>query len=214
MPGSGGSAGPVSHAESAQDEDMQPALSDTRFVLKRYGRVTSGRYRLNGLRQGMPLLFIKEQAEELSPLSTARVFEDEEQTREVLTLIDVESGGIEQEVVDAETGKKVGSIGLAVDASGDFVKDTWLVSDAAGKPVGKVLSRRSNRPVARAADAEPPQDMDITFGGALVGRLREKTNVVGYELAIDFSMDAANLLDRRLGLAVAIFAAFDKAKIE
>ena len=194
---------------------MQPALSENGFVLKRYGRITAGRYRLYGLRHDKPLLFIEEKAEELSPLSTAHVYEDEEKKREILALIDCESGGIEQEVVDAETGKKIGGIGLAVDAAGDFIKDTWLISDAAGKPVGKVLSKRSNRPVARATpDAEPPQEMDISFGGALVGQLREKTNVVGYELALDFSMDVAHLLDRRLGLAVAIFAAFDKTKVE
>jgi hypothetical protein len=194
---------------------MHPALSDNGFVLKRCGRVTAGRYRLYGLRHDGPLLFIEEKAEELSPLSTAHVYEDEEEKREVLTLRDSESGGIEQEVIDVETGQKIGRIGLAVDAAGDFVKDTWLIGDAEGKPLGKVLRRQSRRPVARVTpDAEPPQEMDLTFGGALVGQLREKTNVVGYELAVDFSMDVARLLDRRLGVAVAVFAAFDKTKAE
>jgi hypothetical protein len=194
---------------------MHPALSDSGFVLKRYGRITAGRYRLCGLRHDRPLLFIEEKAEELSPLSTAHVYEDEDEKREILTLTDSESGGIEQEVRDAETGETVGRIGLAVDAAGDFVKDTWLISDAEGKPIGKMLGKRSGRPVACARpNTEPLQEMDISFGGALVGQLREKANVVGYELAIDFSIDVAHLLDRRLGLAAAIFAAFDKTKEE
>ena len=194
---------------------MHPALSDSGFVLKRYGRVTAGKYRLYGLRHDGPLLFIEEKAEKLSPLSTAHVYEDEEEKREVLTLTDSESGGIELEVIDAEAGEKIGAIGLAVDADGDFVTDTWLISDAEGKPLGKLLRKHSSRPVTRTApDAEPPQEMDLTFGGAIVGELREKANVVGYELAIDFSMDVAHLLDRRLGLAAGVFAAFDKAKAE
>jgi hypothetical protein len=168
---------------------MQPAFSETGFVLKRYGRVAAGRYRLHSVGHDEPLLFIEERADDLSPLSTAHVYEDEE-----------ESSGIEQAVVDAETGKKVGSIGLAVDEAGDFVSDTWVICDAAGKPVGKALRQVSDRFVARVTpDSEPPQEMDIACGAVLVGRLRERTNVVGYQLAVDFSMDVARLLDRRLG---------------
>jgi hypothetical protein len=195
--------------------DMQPAFSETGFVLKRYGRVAAGRYRLHSVGHDEPLLFIEERADDLSPLSRAHVYEDEAETREVLTLVDVESSGIEQAVVDAETGKKVGSIGLAVDEAGDFVIDTWVICDAAGKPVGKALRKVSDRFVARVTpDSEPPQEMDIACGAVLVGQLRERTNVVGYQLAVDFSMDVARLLDRRLGLAVAIFSAFDKPKSE
>lgn len=49
--------------------------------------------------------------------------------------------------------------------------------------------------------------MYITLGENLVGELRQKSKMIGYELTIDFSMDTTHLLDRRLGLAAAIFVA-------
>ena len=116
-------------------------------------------------------------------------------------------------MVDAETGQKLGAIGLAVDDAGDFVEGTWLICDGAGNPVGKAVGKHSERPVvSEAPEVQSPQDIDIVCGGALVGQLRQKVNVVGYQLAIDLHMDAARLLDRRLGLAVAIFAAFDRGR--
>jgi hypothetical protein len=200
---------------SHRNRDMQSFLSDSAFVLKRHGGATAGRYRLYSMQQTEPLLFIEEKSGGMSPLSTAHFYEDEQEQREVLTLTDVEQSGIEQEVVDAETGEKIGTIGLEVDDAGDFVGDTWVIRDAAGDAVGRVLRKRGNNPVPKGVlRAEPPQEMELTFGSAVVGQLRERTNVVGYELAIDFRMDAARLLDRRLGLAVAVFAACDKTKSE
>jgi hypothetical protein len=35
--------------------------------------------------------------------------------------------------------------------------------------------------------------------------------MVGYELQINFSMDSGHLLDRRLGIAAAVFAAYHQS---
>jgi hypothetical protein len=192
---------------------MQAALSDDMFVLKRYGRISGGKYRLYGLRQNRPLLYVEEEAADFPPVGLIHVYEDEEKKQEALTLVDSEALGVEIEVTDAESGANVGRIALAVDDAGDFIADTWLITDGTGKPVGKVLQKVGRRPVARAApDAEPLQALDITIGGALVGELREKANVVGYELSLDFHMDAAHLLDRRLGFAMAILAALSRGR--
>jgi hypothetical protein len=194
---------------------MHAALSDAGFVLKRHGRISGGKYRLHGLRHGNPLLYVQETPGSFPEPTVTRAYEDEEQTRQVLTLTDAESTGTEMEVADGETGEPVGRIALAVDDSGDYIEGTWWIADVGGRPVGKVLAKKTRRPVAlQAPGAPPPQAMDITVGGALVGELRQKANVVGYELALDFSMDAANLLDRRLSLAMAIFAALDQGRAE
>jgi hypothetical protein len=192
---------------------MHAALSDGAFVLKRHGRISGGKYRLYGLRHDEPLLFIEETTGEFPEPSVTRAYEDEQQKREILALTDVESTGTEMDVTDAETGQRVGRIALAVDAGGDYIEGTWSITDAGDRPVGKVLARKTGRPVASATPAAgPPQAMDIAVGGAIVGELRQKGNVVGYELALDFTMDVANLLDRRLGLATAIFAALDQGR--
>jgi hypothetical protein len=62
------------------------------------------------------------------------------------------------------------------------------------------------------ADNELPQKLDIKIGEAVVGELRQKVKIIGYELNVDFSMDTSNLLDRRLGIAAAIHAALHHGK--
>ncbi len=190
---------------------MHAALSDSAFVLKRHGRLSGGKYRLYGLRHDEPLLFIEETTGAFPEPSVIRAYEDEQRTREILALADIESTGTELDVTDAETGQRVGRIALAVDAGGDYIEGVWSIADADDTPVGKVLARETGRPVTNAMPgAALLQAMDITVGSAIVGELRQRGNVVGYELALNFRMDVANLLDRRLGLATAIFAAIDQ----
>jgi hypothetical protein len=194
---------------------VHAALSDNAFVLKRHGRISGGKYRLYGLRHDEPLLFIEETTGEFPEPSVTRACEDERQKCEILTLTDAESTGAEVDVTDAETGKRVGRIALAVDDAGDYIVGVWSITDAEGGPLGKVLARKAARPLVSAAPgAAAPQAMDIVVGGAIVGEMRQKGNVVGYELALDFRMDVANLLDRRLALATAIFAALDQGRAD
>ncbi len=144
-----------------------------------------------------------------------RVYDDVQQQREILTLTDAESTGAEMEVSDPATGERVGGIALTVDAAGDYVEGAWSITDADGQLVGKVLARKTGRAVGGASPgAGSPHAMDITVGGAIVGVLRRKSNVIGYELSVDFFMDVANLLDRRLGLAAAIFAALEHGRTD
>jgi hypothetical protein len=194
---------------------MHVAFLESEYILKRYGRISGGKYRLYSVPDDAPLLFIEEDTESISPLNTTHVYVDEGNTHKVLTLTDSEDSGIAMEVIDAEVRRTIGGIAMAVDAAGDFIKDAWVITDAGGNIIGKVLGKTSGRFGARAASgAEPPQRMDVTFGGALVGELRQKVNVVGYELLIDFRADVAQLLDRRLGIAAAIFTALQQGKVE
>jgi hypothetical protein len=52
-----------------------------------------------------------------------------------------------------------------------------------------------------------PQNYDISVGGTTVADLKQRFNLFRYELDIDFSMDTANQLDRRLGIAAGILLA-------
>ena len=51
------------------------------------------------------------------------------------------------------------------------------------------------------------QNYDITMGQNVVADLKQRFNLFRYELDIDFSMDTANKLDPRLGIAAAILLA-------
>jgi hypothetical protein len=57
-----------------------------------------------------------------------------------------------------------------------------------------------------------PQNYDLTLGGKRVADLRQRFNLFRYELDLDFSMDSARRLDRRLGLAAGILLAAIEGK--
>ncbi len=57
-----------------------------------------------------------------------------------------------------------------------------------------------------------PQNYDITFGETRVADLKQRFNLLRYELDIDFTMDIAHLLDRRLGVAAGILLAAIEGK--
>jgi len=57
-----------------------------------------------------------------------------------------------------------------------------------------------------------PQNYDISFGEARVADLKQNFNLFRYELNLDFSMDVARILDRRLGLAAGILLAAVEGK--
>jgi uncharacterized protein YxjI len=57
-----------------------------------------------------------------------------------------------------------------------------------------------------------PQNYDLPLGGERVADLRQRFNLFRYELDLDFSMDSARRLDRRLGLAAGILLAAIEGK--
>jgi hypothetical protein len=52
-----------------------------------------------------------------------------------------------------------------------------------------------------------PQNYDVLIQDRRVADVRQRFNLIRYELELDFSMDAAQQLDRRLGLAAGILLA-------
>ncbi len=59
-----------------------------------------------------------------------------------------------------------------------------------------------------------PQNYDITFGTTRVADLKQNFTLFRYELNLDFSMDVARMLDRRLGIAAGILLAAVEGKQE
>jgi hypothetical protein len=57
-----------------------------------------------------------------------------------------------------------------------------------------------------------PQNYDLTLGGTRVADLRQRFNLFAYQMDIDFSMDPARRLDRRLGIAAAALLAIIEGK--
>jgi hypothetical protein len=192
---------------------LHAVLSQTRYVLKRQGLAISGKYRLYGLQNDVPLLFIEEKTQWIPPDVTTHAWSDEQKKQEILTLKQSDNKLFHTEVSDAETGQKLGGLGMAADTVSEIVKDAWHITDTDDKPIGKVFEKSATQSFLRQMLANDlPQQMNITVGDTLVAELRQKVKMMGYELTLDFSMDAAHLLDRRLGIAAAIFIALHQGK--
>ncbi len=192
---------------------MNPVFSETGYILKRQGLSLGGKYRLFDQSSDKPLLFIEEKVKLLPPSTTVHVYADEKKRHEVLTLKDSPAEEVDLDVIDAESGQKIGGIGVAADNTVEIIKDAWHILDAEDKPIGKVYEKSTGQSILRQAlGNDLPQQLDITVGETLVGQLRQKVKMMGYELTIDFSPDIAHLLDRRLGIAAAIFVATHQGK--
>lgn len=194
---------------------MHAEFLQTGYVLKQQGLSIGGKYRLYSPQGDEPLLFIEEKTKWLPPSTTTHVYADEKKKQEILTLKDSPADDVDLDVIDAESGQKIGGLGMSAENVSEIFKDAWLITDAAGQPIGKVFEKSAGRSVLRGLlDNELPQQLEITAGDTLVGTLRQKSKIAGYELVIDFSMDVTHLLDRRLGMAAAIFVALHHGKEE
>jgi hypothetical protein len=194
---------------------MHAVFSQSQFVLKRRKLPLSGKYRLFSPQQVEPWLYIEEKTKWIPPSSTTHVYADKAKTQEILTLKDSKSPDIEADVIDAQSGQKIGGISMSADTWGEVFKDAWVITDAGDKPIGKFAEKSAARSILRESLGNDllKQKMNITVGDAVVGELRQKMRSIGYQLAIDFSMDYTGVLDRRLGLAAAIFAALHQDKM-
>jgi hypothetical protein len=190
---------------------MNTIFMQTGYILKRKGLSLGGKYQLLGTQDKQPLLYIEEKVKWIPPSKTVHMYLDDGKKQEILTLKE-KPDDTDMDVIDVESGQKIGGICTSADDLPEFFKDAWMITDAADQPIAKLAEKSTGRSVARELlDNELPQQLDIKCGETLVGELRQKVKMAGYELAIDFSMDVAHILDRRLGVAAAIFVAFHQA---
>jgi hypothetical protein len=142
-----------------------------------------------------------------------RVFSDESKSQEVLSIkarqiLDFSAA---YDVVDAAYNQKVGALrrrGLQ-----SLLRDEWEVLDANDNVIGKLFEDSMALALIRRVLAGwVPQNYDLTMGETRVADLKQNFNLFRYELNLDFSMDTAQRLDRRLGIAAGILLAAVEGK--
>ena len=136
-----------------------------------------------------------------------RLYSDESATEEVLTIharswLDFAAA---YDVLDSQTGEKVG--GLKRRGFKSMVRDEWTFMDADDRDIG--LIQEDSQVMALVRRFVPygdlvPQKYAGTVQGQPVCEFRQHFNPIIQKITLDFSLDTANLLDRRLGLAAAI----------
>ncbi|MBX7257896.1 MAG: hypothetical protein K1Y02_16155 [Candidatus Hydrogenedentes bacterium] len=134
-----------------------------------------------------------------------RLYTGEDMTTEVLTIkarkmIDLWST---YDVYDSQTQRKVGTFrrkGLK-----SILKDEWIIMDDNDREIGLVQEDSMMMALLRRFLTNLiPQQFSGSIGGQAVLHFKRHFNPFVLRMDLNFSMDTAGLLDRRMGLAAGI----------
>ena len=189
---------------------LQP-FSHSLYHMKRQAIALTGKVRIYEP-SGRVVLFSEQRMFKLR--EDIRVYSDETKSREVLTIkarsiIDFSAA---YDVFDVLKQEKVGVLrrkGLQ-----SIIRDEWELLDANDRPIGILLEDTPGLALLRRFIGLIPQNYDIRMNDQRVADLKQRFNIIRYEMDIDFRFDKANALDRRLGLAAAVLLAIIEGKQE
>lgn len=184
---------------------MNQIFQGNQYLLKRQVFALTGKFRVFDT-AGRLLLFSEQKMFKLR--EDIRVYADEAKTQEVLAIkarqiVDFSAA---YDVIDSATGQKVGAMrrkGLK-----SILRDEWEVLDVNDNVRGVLVEDSMGLALLRRFLTNlVPQNYDMLFGETRVGDYKQNFNPFTYELNIDFSMDTAGQVDRRLGIAAGILLA-------
>ena len=184
---------------------MNPIFQNNQYLLKRQVFALAGKFRVFDT-SGRLLLFSEQKMFKLK--EDIRVYADEAKTQEVLAIKarQIMDFSAAYDVFESASGQKVGTLRRKGFAS--IVRDEWEVLDVNDNVLGKLFEDSMGLALLRRFLSNLiPQNYDMTFGETRVGDFKQNFNPFTYELNIDFSMDTAHQVDRRLGIAAGILLA-------
>ncbi|MCX6079844.1 MAG: hypothetical protein NTW32_09960 [Chloroflexi bacterium] len=192
---------------------MHSSFQFDQYLLKRQVFALTGKLRFYNP-QGVLVLFSEQKMFKLR--EDIRVFSDEQKSQEVLAIkarqiIDFSAA---YDVIDSTTTEKVGT--LRRKGFKSILRDEWDVLDADDRLVGSLFEDSMGLAMLRrfVLGSLLPQNYDLTIDNQRVADLKQRFNLFRYEMDLDFSMDSARRIDRRLGLAAAILLAIIEGKQE
>jgi uncharacterized protein YxjI len=190
---------------------MHSAFQYDQYLLKKQAIALTGKIRFYNP-QGEVVLFSEQKMFKLR--EDIRVFSDEQKSQEVLAIkarqiIDFSAA---YDVVDSTNGEKVGALrrkGLK-----SILRDEWEVLDPSDNVIGLCFEDNMGLALLRRflLGNLLPQNYDITSGENRVADLKQRFNLIRYEMDVDFTMDSTRKLDRRLGVAAAALLAIVEGK--
>jgi hypothetical protein len=185
---------------------MHTAFQFDQYLVKRQVFALTGRIRFYDPQDNL-LLFSEQKMFRLR--EDIRVYADEQKTQEVLSIkarqiVDFSAA---YDVVDSAANQKVGV--LRRKGFQSMLRDEWEVLDANDQPLGSLFEDSMALALLRRflLGSWLPQNYDLTINDVRVADLKQRFNLFRYELDLDFTMDSARKLDRRIGIAAAILLA-------
>jgi uncharacterized protein YxjI len=190
---------------------MHPSFQFNQYLLKRQVFALTGKLRFYNP-QGQLMLYSEQKMFKLR--EDIRLYADEQKTQEVLAvkarqIIDFSAA---YDVIDMTTNQKVGALrrkGLK-----SILRDEWEVLDASDRAIGLCFEDNMAMAMLRrlVLGTLLPQSYDMTLGETRVADMKQRFNLFAYEMDVDFSMDAGQKLDHRLGIAAAVLLAIVEGK--
>ena len=185
---------------------MHPAFQYPQYLLKRQVLALTGKFRLYNA-SGEMVMYSQQKMFKFK--EDIRIYADESRSQELLyiqarQILDFAAA---YDVIDSQSNIKVGV--LRRKGFRSIVQDEWEVLDPADQPVGVLREDSLTLGLLRRflLGSLLPQNYDLLFGEGRVADYKQRFNFFRYELDLDFSMDTAQRLDRRLGIAAAILLA-------
>ena len=169
------------------------------YARKKFLKLFGGEVRIFDENQQQLLFFVKQKAFKLKEDIT--VFTDESQRE---AIINIKARGIidfgtTYDISDVVSNQKVGA--LRRKGFKSMLRDSWLILDSQDREIGSVQEDSMLLALLRRFLSNLiPQSFDIAIGGATAGKLQQTFNPFVPQFTIDFSMDPAKKLDRRLGI--------------
>jgi uncharacterized protein YxjI len=192
---------------------MHSAFQYNRYLLKRQVLALTGKFRLYAP-EGQLVMYSQQKMFRLK--EDIRVYNEESMTQELLyiqarQIIDFSAA---YDVIDSQSGMRAGV--LRRKGFRSMLRDEWEVLDSNEQPLGILIEDNLTQALLRRflLGRWLPQNYDILISESRVADLRQRFNLFRYELDIDFSMDSAQRLDRRLGIAAAILLGTIEGKQE
>ena len=185
---------------------MHPAFQYPQYLLKRQVLALTGKFRLYNA-SGEMVMYSQQKMFKFK--EDIRIYADESRSQELLyiqarQILDFAAA---YDVIDSQSNIKVGV--LRRKGFRSIIQDEWEVLDPADQPIGVLREDSLTLGLLRRflLGSLLPQNYDLLFGEGRVADYKQRFNLFRYELDLDFSMDTAQRLDRRLGIAAAILLA-------
>jgi uncharacterized protein YxjI len=190
---------------------MDSAFQFDRYLLKRQVFALTGKFRIYDP-SGSLVLFSEQKMFRLR--EDIRIYADEAKTREVLTIqarqiIDFSAA---YDVLDPATNSRAGA--LRRKGWRSLLRDEWEVLDVNDNVIGMLFEDNIGLALLRRflLGSFLPQNYDLTMGTERVADLKQRFNLFAYQLDLDFTMDSARKLDRRLAIAAGVLLAAIEGK--
>ncbi|MBM9548321.1 hypothetical protein JWG40_14930 [Leptospira sp. 201903074] len=182
---------------------MQQYTFNKYFAKKSFLKIFGGEIRIFDESKSNLLFFVKQKAFKLK--EDISVYADETKTKELLkikarSMIDFSAI---YDVIDVSTNQTMGA--LRRKGFKSILKDSWEILDTKDQVIGSIDEDSVFKAILRRFLTNLiPQTFFISLGNKQVGLLKQTFNPFVPQFNIDFSLDATNALDRKLGIAIVI----------